>query len=95
MNHLIYQNRQLKLLGEGGWGGPGKILLVRFGPAAVYTYLQYLPPDAALPPLQVRKRLFPYEDEEPPDEGPRAEVCDDLTTAWEISEEEHRFLKMG
>lgn len=72
-------------------GGPGKILLVRFGPAAVYPYLQYFPPDAALPPLQVQNWLFPYDDEEPPDDVPGAELCDDLTTAWEISEEEHTF----
>ena len=68
-------------------------LRVRFGPVAAYPYKQYFPPDATFPPLQVRKWLFPYPDDEPPDDEPRGEERDDLKTAWEISEEEHTFKK--
>ncbi|KAK4693687.1 hypothetical protein P7C71_g3758, partial [Lecanoromycetidae sp. Uapishka_2] len=68
-------------------------LRIRFGPIAVYPYKRYFPPDAAFPPLQVRKWLFPYHDEEPPDDEPRGEERDDLKTDWEISEGEHTFKK--
>ena len=68
-------------------------LRVRFGPAAVYPYGKLFPLDATFPPPRVRKWLYPYPDEEPPDDEPGGEERDDLTTAWEISEDDHTFQK--
>ena len=68
-------------------------LRVRFGPAAVYPYKKLFPSDGAFPPPRVRKWLLPYPDQEPPDDEPGGEERDDLTTAWELSEEDHTFKK--
>lgn len=60
-------------------------LRVRFGPVAVYPYKQYFPPDVTFPSLQVRKWLFLYADDEPPNEEPRGVERDDLKTGLEIA----------